>query len=570
MPKIEIVEDLLNRFTGKKLTADELEDISVVAKAEIDERNEKEGLIKIELNDTNRPDLWSTPGLSRQFSIYLTGKKYTYDFFSDVKETKKYGNRIIKVDSELKDIRPFIAAFEAEGPKIDEALLIDLIQSQEKLCWNFGRKRSSIAMGIYRSDLINFPVHFKAADPDKTKFIPLGEEKEMTLRTILKEHPKGQEFGWIVSKYSKYPYLEDSRGNTLSFPPIINSAHLGAVKVGNSSLFIELTGTDINSLLLASSIAACDLADAGFTIKPVKIEYPYQTTYGKSIVTPYYFQKPINLNIDYSNKLLGENLSVDETAAFIEKMGNRISVNEKNITLFPPPYRNDFMHPVDIVEEIMIGRGMKSFEPVFPEDFTPGRISKFENFARRVRDIMVGLGYQEMIYNYLGSKKDFLERMNIPGDDIIEIGNPMTENFEILRNSILPNLLNSESVSGNALYPHRIFEIGKIAVIDKTENYGTSTKNYLSLLLSDREVGFNEVNSHVSAIFYYLSLNYSLEESEDPRFISGRCADIIYENKKIGIIGEIHPEILDNWGIEMPCAGAEIDLDFLVNGNKEE
>ncbi|RKX85940.1 MAG: phenylalanine--tRNA ligase subunit beta, partial [Spirochaetes bacterium] len=374
MPKIEIVEDLLNRFVGKGLEPDELESIAVVAKAEIDGRNEEEGLIKIELNDTNRPDLWSTPGLSRQFNIYLTGKKYRYDFFSTKKEQKQYGSRIIKVDPALKDIRPFIAAFVAEGPKVDEPLLIDLIQSQEKLCWNYGRKRSSIAMGIYRADLINFPVHFKAADPDKTKFIPLGEEHEMSLRTILKDHPKGQEFGWIVSGYSRYPYLADEEDKTLSFPPIINSAHLGAVKVGDSSLFIELTGTDMNSLLLTASIAACDLADAGFTIKPVKVEYPYETIYGKEIVTPYYFQKPITLNIDYSNKLLGENLSVEGTADYIKKMGNKINIKGNNITLVPPPYRNDFMHPVDIIEEVMIGRGMNSFEPVFPEDFTPGRI----------------------------------------------------------------------------------------------------------------------------------------------------------------------------------------------------
>ncbi|RKX80305.1 MAG: phenylalanine--tRNA ligase subunit beta, partial [Spirochaetes bacterium] len=169
---------------------------------------------------------------------------------------------------------------------------------------------------------------------------------------------------------------------------------------------------------------------------------------------------------------------------------------------------------------------------------------------------------------YLGSRKDFIEKMNISGNDVIEIGNPMTENFEILRNSILPNLLNSEAVSGNALYPHKIFETGKIAVIDEKENYGTSTRNYLSLLLSDREAGFNEVNSHISAVFYYLSLDYSLKEAEDPRFISGRCADIMYNNKKIGTMGEINPKVLDMWGIEMPCAAAEIDIDFLIDTNR--
>ena len=101
MPKIEITENLLTHFAGRKFSEKELEDISVVAKAEINGRNDEEGLIKIELNDTNRPDLWSTPGLARQFRIFLNDKEYCYDFFSGSKETKEYGARVIRVDPGL-------------------------------------------------------------------------------------------------------------------------------------------------------------------------------------------------------------------------------------------------------------------------------------------------------------------------------------------------------------------------------------------------------------------------------------------------------------------------------------
>ncbi len=566
MPKIEVNDRVFFRMIGRSMESSELSKALTVAKAELDDWLPDPGgnLIKIELNDTNRPDLWSTVGLARQLRLFFSETLPSYPFFSSKGNTMDSANRVVQVDPGLKEIRPYIAAFIAEGLPIDDPLLKDLIQSQEKLCWNYGRKRSSIAMGVYRADLMSFPVQYRAADPDKTSFIPLDSDKELSLRAILTEHAKGIEFGSIVSGFELFPFLEDNNGEVLSFPPIINSARLGAVNVGDSQHFIELTGTDIDSLLLACSIAACDLADCGYTIGPVRIAYPYDTPYGREIVTPYYFQKPVSLDTAYGCKLLGEEISAEEAAACIHKMGIEVSRSGERLTVTPPPYRNDFLHSVDIVEEIMIGRGMESFEPIWPEDFTIGRLSSMEMFSRRVREIMVGLGYQEMIYNYLGSSRDFVERMNIDGCDIIEIANPMSENSEIVRNSQLPNLLSSESTSGNAVYPHRIFEIGKTVVKDSEENYGSRTSTKLSFLVSDREAGFNDVNSHLSALFFYLSRDYSLKKITDPRFIHGRAGAVMCEGKDVGIVGEIHPEVLKNWGIQMPCAGVELDLDFIA------
>jgi phenylalanyl-tRNA synthetase beta chain len=470
----------------------------------------------------------------------------------------------VKVDASAKTVRPYITAFVAEGKKIDDLLLIDIIQSQEKLCWNFGQKRKSIAMGVYRSDLIDYPVNYRAADPDKTKFIPLGMEKEMSLNEILKEHPKGIEFAGILKDFNAYPFLTDSKGDVLSFPPIINSAHLGAVKTGDDSLFIELTGTDLDSLILAGSITACDFADLGFKIKPVKVVYPYETKYGKEITTPYYFQEDVSVDIEYANKLLGTDYKAEEGVKALNSIGLKTEFLDNSIKLSPPVFRNDFLHAVDIIEELMIANGMESFQPEMPEDYTIGRLSKAEELSRRVRNIMIGLGFQEMIYNYLGSKKDFQENMNLTEERFIEILNPMTENYCLVRNSIIPNLLQSESVSGNAVYPHNIFEIGKVAYKDKTENYGSKTRDYIAFLCSDSEAGFNNINSYVSAFFYYLGCEYILEETSDPRFIKGRTGRIIYNNKETGIMGEIHPDVLENWGIQTPCACVEIDLDNLL------
>ena len=560
MPKIEISTALLAEYLGEELALDRLEDLLPLAKAELDSTDEAGSFIKIEFNDTNRPDLWSAAGLARQIRPKLHGRSHSYDFLSRGPKAADSGLRELHVDSSVQGVRPYIAAFAAEGRPVDDLFLQTLIQSQEKLCSNYGRKRSSIAMGIYAADRIAYPVTYRGAQPESTYFTPLEMDSEMSLKQIVENHPKGIEYGHIITGYDRYPYLEDNRGNCLSMPPIINSNYCGSVEVGQKSLFVELTGTDITSVLTATSIIACDMSDAGYRILPVKVVYPYQTTYGKEVTTPYHFQDDCSVDIDYIRKMLGEPLSVDDISGHLKEMGHEVTLEGERVSITVPPYRNDFMHAVDIVEEIMIGRGVESFEPVLPEEFTVGRFSQMEETSRRVRDVMLGLGYQEMLYNYLGSREEFVERMCVDPRDIIEIENPMTENYQMVRNSIIPDLLGSEALSRNAAYPHRIFEIGCVAIKDASDLSGTVTKHNIGILLADAVAGFNEINTHISALMFYLNAEPSMIPAQDQRFIEGRCVDIHIHGHKCGIMGELHPRILENWSIDMPCAAAEIDI----------
>ena len=567
MPKIEVQERNFFALLGWTPGREELEGLLTGAKAELDEWQPGEGLIKFELNDTNRPDLWSAPGLARQLRVLRDEPLPEYPFFSRPGAARETGERVVEVDAALRSIRPYIAAFVAQGVPISEPQLIDLIESQEKLCGNFGRRRSTIAMGVYRADLMRFPVRYRAADPDATAFVPLGFSRKLSLRRILSEHPKGVEFGRIVAAFERFPYLEDAGGETLSFPPIINSARLGEVAVGDAAHFVELTGTDMDTLLLACSIVACDLADMGYTILPVRVSYPFETPCGREVVTPFYFQTELSVEVGEAARLLGERINVEEALECLRRAGAPARSSGSMLTVSPPPYRNDFLHPVDVIEEVMIGRGMDSFEPVWPEDFTVGRLAPMEELSRQVRALLAGLGYQEMIYNYLGSRRDFVERMNLEAsaaEEIIEIANPMSESFALVRNSQLPSLLSTEAVSSHAMYPHRTFEVGKIARLDARDNYGSVTLNAVSFLYSDREVTFNEVNAHLAALFFYLGVEHSLEEVEDPRFVSGRTGAVMAGGRRIGIVGEVHPEVLERWGIQMPCAAVELELDGIL------
>ncbi len=575
MPKIEVFrEALISAIGAGNLSDHDLEDIFPAAKAELDEAADANGVMKVELNDTNRPDLWSSAGLGRQLRIYKMGQAGKYDFFSNAANALDHAHRRVVVDSSVEGIRPLFVGFEVEGPPITEVVLKDLIQTQEKLTWNFGQKRRAIAMGVHRSELIEFPVHYRAVDPDQYSFIPLQMERELTMRQILTEHPKGQAFGHIVADLPRFPLLTDNRGEVLSFPPVINSATIGAVKEGDTRLFVDLTGFDIDALLLSASIVACDFADAGFTIYPTIIEFPFDTIHGNQITVPYYFQSDQSVAVSEVNKLLGANLSEAEIVAALERMGVSAKTDDGSVVVQIPEYRNDFLHPVDIVEDVMIGRGMESFEPAMPRDFTVGRLTELEEFRRRVRDVMVGLGFQEMIFNYLGSGDEFIDRMYPPDyresayAETVQIENPMSENYEFLRPSIIPSLLKAEQVSGNAMYPHAVFAIGKVGLRDETDVTGTRTSTRLAFLTADGESDFNLVNAHISAILYYVGRSYLLEESNDPRFIPGRQARVCATGgAEIGVFGEVHPQVLDKWGVQVPCTVGELDVERLMKAD---
>ena len=591
MPKIEVNEELFytladpagdgSQGQGRRWNSrEEFEEALTCAKAELDEDSDKslapaERTLKIELNDTNRPDLWGTAGCARQLRVYDGGRRPEYPFFSRPGDAKKVAWKV-KVEKTVQPVRPFLAGFIAGGRAISDASLRDMIQTQEKLAWNFGRKRRTVSMGLYRTAMIQWPIIYKGVDPDSVSFVPLQWDAPLTLREILKQHPKGKEYAFIQEHEPVHPLLTDSAGDILSYPPIINSAGLGAVQVGDTDLFVEITGTDMVSVTLAASIVACDLADNGFTIEPVEVEYEYDTPFGRNVVTPCYFQEPVFCSLDRIEKFLGEKLDGDECVKALERMGVRAEAvrgfekgksplgENDGVKAWPPEYRNDFLHAADVAEDVMIGRSLNSFKPERPGDFTVGRRTPITLFSRQVKEILAGMGYQEMIYNYLGSRKDLVENMRGGGERIIRISNPMTENYEYVRDSVLASLMASESVSGHSVYPHRIFEIGKVAYRDDAENYGSATRQYAGFLHAGADANFNTIAGQLQTLFYYLSREYEVEESGDPRFIPGRAAAVLYKNKTIGVFGEIHPEVLENWGVTVPCTAGEIDLDSLI------
>jgi len=178
------------------------------------------------------------------------------------------------------------------------------------------------------------------------------------------------------------------------------------------------------------------------------------------------------------------------------------------------------------------------------------------------RDRMIGFGYEEIISSMFTSRADLVEKMSLPTDTrLVEVENALSESYSVLRNSVLPSLLGVESASGTALYPHRLFEVGEVALLAPEDPSGCVTRTSLAALIAGAEANFSEIHSTLGLLLYYLNMEGKLRPIAPPSFITGRAGEIAVGERAVGLIGEIHPEILECWEIGTPCAAFEIRID---------
>ncbi|MBT3603356.1 MAG: phenylalanine--tRNA ligase subunit beta, partial [Candidatus Latescibacteria bacterium] len=284
---------------------------------------------------------------------------------------------------------------------------------------------------------------------------------------------------------------------------------------------------------------------------------------GREIHSPMDLTESVNVNTTEIRRLIGTDISAEQIETALHSMGYRnVSVQDTQVSAQPAPYRDDILHPVDIIEDVIISIGYESFEPEMPKDFTIGKAAPIEDLSDKFRHLMVGCGFQEIFSPILGSREEQTTQLNNPDAKIVEISNPMSEFYSSVRGSLLPGLLRVENTSRRAKYPHKTFEVGDVAVIDPDQNYGTRTDILLCALESGEDANLSNVQSYLEALAYHLHIDYTLRPIEHPTYLPGRAGEICVGDIAYGIIGEIHPAVLENWGIAMPTSIFEININI--------
>ncbi len=544
MPEFTINLKDLKNLMGKEVSDEKLKEILPLNKLEIEEWGPE---IKIETNP-DRPDLFSAEGIARQLKGFLG--------FS--KGLPKYENlkQKIKVNAENVKVRPYIVCGIVRGLKLTDDLIKSLMQLQDLLDLTIGRGRKKTSTGIHDLSKVKPPFTYKEIEPEKIKFVPLEMNKELNLKEILEKHPKGREYGHIVSSGKKWPILVDSENNVLSFPPIING-ELTRVTEKTKDLFIDVTGLDKNAINQVLNIIVTSLAERGGKIELVKVN---------NELKPDLKPKEIEVELKEANDLLGLNLNENEAKQLLERANYGVSqIKNGKIKVLIPAYRADILHPVDIIEDIAISYGLNNFKPEMPKLPFLGSSNYLEDFCETMRNLMIGLGFQEVLNFILTSKESQFKLMEVEEEEVVELMKPVSLNYSMCRKWILPELLENLSENKHHAFPQKMFEIGNCVEVDLNEETKTRDIKKLSAVISHSKANFSEITSIINSIADNLNLKFKLENHNHPSFIKGRCGKILLNSKEIGIFGEIHPQVLNNFKIEKPVVGFELNINILAS-----
>lgn len=551
----------------KPLTVDKLDELVSLGISEVD--SEPEGpdenghtKVAIDIKTSNRPDLWSAEGIAR-----VVRGSFDQPGLPPL-DAPKSGFEIV-VDAGVYEIRPYIGAAIVRGLELNDFLIKQIIQLQDKVDFSFGRKRKRTSIGIYNINMIDSPIKYTTVDR-KFKFQPLQFDEELTVDQIFEQHPKGIEFRHILDDHKDVPMLIGANGRVLSMPPIINSNDVGRVTEETTDVLVEVTGTKYDAVIEALAVVVQALRDRGGAVETVDIKYADNYDIQKD-TTPH--SKPIEfkVNIKAINDYLGTKISGKKMIKLLEARRNTAELIGKDELLVKlPPWRKDVLHWVDVSEDIAIAYGYNKFEPTDAKVVTSGKLSQSSEDENLLRQILSGLGLVEVL-NYTLTNKDVLGS-NIRRDDkwvkdnCVEISNPVSLNYNFVRTDLISGLIRFASLNKHNDYPQRMFETGECVQID-SENSDVITEIHGSSLLIGINESFETIQSIVDTLFHLLKIEYILEPKESNYYLSGRSADILINNKSVGHIGEIHPEILESYGIELPTVGFELVLSLVPQLN---
>ncbi|MGD1835268.1 MAG: phenylalanine--tRNA ligase subunit beta [Nitrososphaeraceae archaeon] len=507
--------------------------------------------VRIEYNP-NRPDFSSDIGICRSLKGLLTIEEGT--------PTIKYSSNkefVVNVDNSVKSVRPLIFTFIAKNKKLNDIMLEQLISIQEDIHNGIGRGRKKASIGIHDLDKIIFPIIYTTTS-ESSSFIPLHQLNSQTISQLLKSDI-GLKYANLLNNKKKFPILLDSNDNIISFPPIINSNKTKITKE-TSNLFIEITANNYDVALQILAILSFYFYDEGFEIFSNIIQEK------KKKLSPLNLLTCTDLPFTKENisDLLGISLNIKEIINCLRKSRLSVKRTKEGLKCVIPPYRTDISNVYDIAEETAIGYGVFNITPTLPNTkLLPGKVNASFKIFDDVRYTLIGLGFIEVLnfslidiklVNQFTNSKNFLSVLETKSKD-----------HEILKNSLIPSLITNLSHNIHEEYPQKIFEIGKVFHLNNKKEIIESWN--LSSIIISNNTNYTEIKSILQSL---LKLNFNMSIStphnNNSLFINGRCGSVnLSDGKNIGILGELHPSIIDSFNLKLPVTLFEINLTTLFN-----
>lgn len=588
MPTIAVDKEDLYKALGREYTTEEFDELCFEFGIELDEDTTEDCVagerpeLKIEV-PANRYDLLCFEGISRALKVFLG--KMEPPVYKAVEAKEPYE---VFVEPETQEVRQFVAAGILRGVKFDKRRYDSFIALQDKLHSNLGRNRSLVSMGTHDLDkVVGKKIRYRAMKPEDMKFIPLNQEKEMNGKELMEFYEQDKNLGKflpIVRDKPYYPVFYDEDDNVLSFPPIINSDKT-KISLETTNVFLDVTGTDKtkNEIVVNQLVAMfSEYCSEPFTFEPVKIISDHNN---ETRMCPDMTPRAMSAEVKYINSVVGLDYSGEKLCRLLNKMClDAKPESEQTLKVNVPATRPDVLHQCDIMEDAAIAYGFNNLEKTFPADsYTVAEAlpqNKVSDIVRREAAMATWLEVMPLTlcsrdenFTYLRKKDD--------GESAVVLANPKTQEYQVVRTSLLPGLLKTIRENRKNALPLKVFEAGDVVFkAPETERQSVNRRRF-GAVYAGKTSGFEVVHGLLDRLMQMLRVPHStastdkrgywLEEiSSIPTYFPGRGAEIHFREAPgkppvvLGSLGVLHPEVLASFEIPYVASSLEIDLEVFV------
>mmetsp|Transcript_43993 Transcript_43993/g.113713 ORF Transcript_43993/g.113713 Transcript_43993/m.113713 type:complete len:630 (-) Transcript_43993:171-2060(-) len=622
MPTVSVYQDVLQEALGDVASEERFEDLCFDFGLELDdvtsdfeiackERGEaaakglsKRVIFKVDV-PANRYDLLCLEGLVRALRVFKGEMPApTYKLTAPAPAA----NMRMTVTASTAQIRPFVVCAVLRGVNFDQDRYQSFIDLQDKLHQNICRKRTLVAIGTHDLSTLKPPFTYEALPPKDIKFKPLNQDVEVDghgLMELYAAHQQLKAFLPIIRDSPVYPVIYDSNRVVLSLPPIINGDH-SKITLDTKDVFIECTATDLTkaNIVLNTMVAMfSEFCTTPFTAEPVEVvyadDYPGNTfTKPKDkIVYPKLETRKMESNVQrLKDHLSLPQLTEIQVRDLLRKMSVPCEVDSKDKNLLHvevPVTRSDIMHECDLVEDVAIAHGYNNLNLEVPMTFAGASEQPVNHLSDLVRVEMAMAGFIECLNWALISRKENFTKMRheekldelwrtvaepheyVPFPVPVSVANSSTKEFEIVRTSVLPGLMKTLACNKDQALPIRLFEVGDVVVQEPTKEVGSKNVRRVAAVYSAAKSAFSVLHGALDQLMYSLRAEpeheheqgskrrtFKLVPSDDPSFINGMQAHIVCEGITIGIIGELHPEVLSSKGFDVNLATSAFEMNL--------
>jgi len=287
--------------------------------------------------------------------------------------------------------------------------------------------------------------------------------------------------------------------------------------------------------------------------------------------------KVAELNFERLNRFVGKVIPREKVIEILKNLEIDVKDNGETLTLIAPSYREDLELEQDYFEEIIRMYGFDNIENILPRvDINQNATLDTTKLTDRVKTICASAGLKEVI-NYSFIPKNALQKLKYTGvseDKLIDISNPITEDFVTMRPTLLYSLIkNAKDNMNRNISNIRFFEVSR--TFEKAEELAKEDIKLGIILAGENDktlwnpkpvhYDFYDLKGIVEEIFSKLKFqNFSLKRSVQTEFHPGRSADVFVGKEYIGSFGEIHPDVLENFDLNKKTVlVAEFNIDLI-------